>query len=118
MGKYRTLRKKISEFSKNLLGDEFHYLFECIYFNSERRWYIDKFYFVRPNVIKFNKSSRKLLRIKVTPDLHLTYSRNGGKVGLAIENEKYSLYLNFIDKTCKIYLFIFVSICFIQYCSI
>ena len=55
MGKYRTLRKKISEFSKNRLGDEFHHRFEYTYFNSERRRYIDKFYFVRPNVIKFNK---------------------------------------------------------------
>ena len=27
-------------------------------------------------------SSRKLLRIKVTPDLHLTYSKNGGNLGL------------------------------------
>ena len=31
-----------------------------------------------------------------------------GEPGIGIENEKYSLYLNFIDKTCKIYLFIFV----------
>ena len=31
-----------------------------------------------------------------------------GKPGVGIENEKYSLSLNFIDKTCKIYLFIFV----------
>ena len=49
-------------------------------------------------------TSWKLLRIKVTPDMHLTYSKNG----VGIENEKYSLHLNFIDKTCKIYLFIFV----------
>ena len=32
-----------------------------------------------------------------------------GKIpGDDIEKKKYSLYLNFIDKTCKIYLFIFV----------
>ena len=31
-----------------------------------------------------------------------------GGILVGIENEKYSLYLNFIDKTCKIYLFIFV----------
>ena len=55
-----------------------------------------------------NLPSRKLLRIKVTPDLHVTYSKNGGNLGVGIENEKYSLYLNFIDITCKIYLFIFV----------
>ena len=59
-------------------------------------------------------SSRKLLRIKVTPDLHLTYSKNGGKTeGLVFKNEKYSLYFSFSDKTCKIYLLTFVSFCFI-----
>ena len=31
-----------------------------------------------------------------------------GEPGIGIENEKYSLYLNFIDKTCKKYLFLFV----------
>ena len=31
-----------------------------------------------------------------------------GETWVGIENEKYSLYLNFIDKTCEIYLFIFV----------
>ena len=28
--------------------------------------------------------SRKLLHIKVTPDLHLTYSKNGGNLGLVL----------------------------------
>ena len=59
-------------------------------------------------VLKRGTTSRKLLRKKVTPDLHLTYSKNRGKPRVGIENEKYSLSLNFIDKTCKIYLFIFV----------
>ena len=45
---------------------------------------------------------------KVNPDLHLTYSKKLGKPGVGIENVKYSLYLNFNDKTCKTYLFIFV----------
>ena len=30
-------------------------------------------------------SSRKLLRIKVTPDLHLKYSKNGGNLGLVLQ---------------------------------
>ena len=30
-------------------------------------------------------SSRKLLRIKVTPDLHLTYSKNGGNLALVLK---------------------------------
>ena len=59
-------------------------------------------------VILSARTSRKLLCIKVTPDLHLTYSKNEGNHGVGIENEKYSLYLNFIDKTFKIYLFLFV----------
>ena len=54
------------------------------------------------------ESSGKLLRIKVTQDLHLTYSKNRGNLGLVLKMKKYSLYLNFIDKTCKIYIFIFV----------
>ena len=31
------------------------------------------------------ETSRKLLHIKVAPDLHLTYSKNGGKLGLALK---------------------------------
>ena len=30
-------------------------------------------------------TSRKLFRIKVTADLHLTYSRNGGNQGLVLK---------------------------------
>ena len=30
-------------------------------------------------------SSRKLLRTKVTPDLYLTYSKNGGNLGLVLK---------------------------------
>ena len=66
----------------------------------------------------FFPASRKLLRIKVTPDLHLTYIKKWAKPGVGIENEKYRLSLNCIDKSCKIYVFIFVKICFIKYCSI
>ena len=32
-----------------------------------------------------NLTSRKLLRIKVTPDLHLTYSKYGGNLGLVLK---------------------------------
>ena len=31
-----------------------------------------------------------------------------GETWVGIENEKYSLYLNFIDNTCKLFLFVFV----------
>ena len=30
-------------------------------------------------------SSQKLLRMKVIPDLHLTYSKNGGNLGLVLK---------------------------------
>ena len=42
----------------------------------------------------------------------VTRGRGGGAAKVS-EFQKYSLYLNFIDKTCKIYLFVFVYICFI-----
>ena len=32
-----------------------------------------------------NNAPRKLLPIKVTPDLHLTYSKNGGNLGLVLK---------------------------------
>ena len=32
-----------------------------------------------------NMTSRKLLGINVTPDLHLTYSKNGGNLGLVLK---------------------------------
>jgi hypothetical protein len=38
--------------SKNVLGDEFHALFECEAFKSERLKYIEKYYYVRPNTYK------------------------------------------------------------------
>ena len=34
---------------------------------------------------QWSVTSRKLLRIKVTPDLHLTYSKNGGNLGLVLK---------------------------------
>ena len=34
-------------------------------------------------------SSRKHLRIKVTPDLHLTFSKDGGNLGLVLNDKKW-----------------------------
>ena len=53
-------------------------------------------------------SAWKLLRIKVTPDLHLTYSKNGGNLGLVLKMKNIACISIFFDKTCKIYFFIFV----------
>ena len=33
-------------------------------------------------------SKRKHLRTKVTPDLHLTFSKNGGNLGLVLNDKK------------------------------
>ena len=37
---------------------------------------------------KKKESSLKHLRTKVTPDLHLTYSKNGGNLGLVLNDKK------------------------------
>ena len=40
---------------KDLLGDEFHYLFDCMFFNNERKIYLKRFYWVHPNAVKFKE---------------------------------------------------------------
>ena len=53
-------------------------------------------------------SSRKLLRIKVTPDLHLTYSKNGGNLGLVLKMKNIDCLSVLLTKHVKytyIYLF-------------
>ena len=39
----------------NILGDEFHYLLECNQFHSSRIKYIDKYFYTRPNMLKFQQ---------------------------------------------------------------
>ena len=39
----------------NNIGDEFHYLLECTFFTAERRTHIGKYYYQRPNVIKYKQ---------------------------------------------------------------
>ena len=54
-------------------------------------------------------TSRKLLRIKVTPDLHLTYSKNGGNLRLVLKMKKYiSILLTKHVKYTYLYLLKFV----------
>ena len=38
----------------NSLGDEFHSLFICKFFDSDRRKYIDKYFIKHPNSVKFS----------------------------------------------------------------
>ncbi len=37
----------------NEVGDEFHYIFKCTNFIDERKKHIKKYYYNRPNIIKF-----------------------------------------------------------------
>jgi len=39
----------------NLIGDEYHYLFECPFFTLQRNSYIKKYFLIRPNAIKYNQ---------------------------------------------------------------
>ena len=56
-------------------------------------------------------SSWKLLRIKVTPDLHLTYSKNGENLGLVLKMKNIAYISILLTKHVKytyLYLFKFV----------
>ena len=37
------------------LGDEFHYLLTYQYFKDERKKYIKSYYYIRPNILKFQQ---------------------------------------------------------------
>ena len=58
-----------------------------------------------------NDTSRKHLHIKVAPDLHLTYSKNGGNLGLKLKKKNIAclsiLLTKYINYT-YLYLFKFV----------
>ena len=57
------------------------------------------------------KASRKLLCIKVTPDLHLTYGKNGGNLGLVLKMKNITclwILLTKHEKYTYLYLFKFV----------
>jgi hypothetical protein len=38
---------------KNDIGDEFHYLLTCPFFNNLRKQFIKRYYYVNPNILKF-----------------------------------------------------------------
>ena len=66
---------------------------------------------------EFGAPSRKLLRIKVTPDLHLTYSKNGGNLGLVLKMKYIACISILLTKHVK-YTCLYLFKCFIQYYSI
>ena len=47
--------RKCNLCEKNDIGDEFHYLFVCSHFNSERKQFLKPYFYKRPNMIKFKE---------------------------------------------------------------
>lgn len=47
------MNERVCWFCNNEIGDEFHYVLTCRYFNEERRKYIKPFYRTHPNAVKF-----------------------------------------------------------------
>ena len=45
---------------KRTLGDEYHYLLECDYYKQSREKYIKRYYYLHPNVLKFNELMNNL----------------------------------------------------------
>ena len=45
--------RKYTICSLNMIGDEFHYLFECPCLNTERKMFLKRRFYVRPNMHKF-----------------------------------------------------------------
>ena len=41
--------------NSNSVGDEFHYLLECDFFKEDRHRLVEKYFFTRPNIIKFSQ---------------------------------------------------------------
>ena len=37
------------------VGDEFHFLLQCSHFSSNRKKYLNKYYYTRPNMFKFTQ---------------------------------------------------------------
>ena len=60
VGRYTNRRvpycdRKRTVCTTNDLGDEFHYLLVCPFFNSKRKQYILRYYYTNPNVLKYRE---------------------------------------------------------------
>ena len=49
------LQERKCQYCNNDIGDEFHYILNCNSFLEERKTYIKRYYFTRPNIIKYNE---------------------------------------------------------------
>ena len=45
----------LCRFCRNDIGDSFHYLLVCKYLKNKRKLLIDKYYYTRPNVLKYKQ---------------------------------------------------------------
>ena len=57
-GRYQNIPvddRKCTLCEQNDIGDEFHYLLECPFFQEDRVRYIKRFYYTHPNMDKMNK---------------------------------------------------------------
>ena len=78
-----------------------HFLLDCPVLESVRRPVLDAICNIGCKLVQcpverdhmlqliLDSTSRKHLRTKVTPDLHLTYSKNGGNLGLVLNDKKW-----------------------------
>lgn len=63
------------------IGDEFHYLLECPYFQTDREQLVDRYYYSRPNIIKYKQlfqitNKTKLIRLSRFMKLIMNYFNN------------------------------------------
>ena len=74
---------------KNDLGDDFHYLLTCSYFDHDRKNYIKPYFYTRPNIIKYKKINDKQ-EYKTTDKFIKVYEYNNEQVCLIkIRNEPF-----------------------------
>ena len=74
--------------------------------------FVNADYNLQENLGPIDHIIRKLLPIKVTPDLHLTYSKNGGNLGLVLKMKNIACISILLTKHVKytyLYVFKFVS---------
>ena len=99
-----SLRIAVSDVSQ---GHSWFYAFKMVQYNADA---------YNNNSKRCNIASRTLLRIKETPDLHLTYSKNGGNLGLALKMKNTACISILLTKHVK-YTFLY-SFKFVLYSSV
>ena len=58
--------RKRTVYSLNMIGDEFHYLFECPCLNTERKMFLKQKFYIRPNIQKFCQLMQSTNKITLT----------------------------------------------------